>query len=79
MADGAFDRPTDLGPDATVVFLRVEHDLDGTLLACFATDDGATFALDAAALELRILHRTRGGRRTDVSQERRALTQLNRR
>lgn len=47
------DDDDELGPAGPVVFLRVEHH-DGTPVAAFATDDGASFTLAEASLRRRI-------------------------
>jgi len=64
----------DIGPITAVVFVRLERDDSGLQLACFVTDDGASFMLDAGGLELRIRALQTAGR--EVGEERRALRLL---
>ncbi len=64
----------DIGPMVAVVFVRLEGDDFGLQLACFVTDDGASFMLDAGGLELRISALQIAG--WGVGEERRALRLL---
>ncbi len=75
-ASVAEDETVELGSFSPVVFLRLEHDESGIPYASFATADGDSFCLDAAALELRLRVLAQQGR--DTSEERKAQQQLRR-
>lgn len=68
------DFEPDIGPATGVVFVGLQYDELGSEVACFVTDDGGSFALDRATLELRI--QAQSSRALESAEERRALRSM---